>query len=148
VPREGANKAITGPRIYVGSMLMAIAALHQVVGLAAGLGVDPNVKFAGKSPPGAMWQDGLVASVGLDPWRLTTTWFLLFGFALAHIGLLAREVEKLRTTLPTAFPIGLAALCTIGVLFMPASGFWLGFIPAAVALRRALRVRSDVSESR
>jgi hypothetical protein len=74
--------------VTVGAMLLGIAALHQVVGLAIGLGLDPKVKFNGPPPLRAMWADGVFASVGLDLDRIGISWFLLFGFALALVGLL------------------------------------------------------------
>jgi hypothetical protein len=124
--------------VTVGAMLLGIAALHQVVGLAIGLGLDPKVKFNGPPPLRAMWADGVFASVGLDLGRIGISWFLLFGFALALVGLLAHQVERHGIALPLGFFTGLGGLCAIGVFLMPASGFWLALLPLLVGLRRTL----------
>ena len=126
------------PRFTVGALLIAIAGLHQLVGLAIGLGLDPNAKFPGAPPLVAMVRDGLVASVGItDPWRVAITWFLLWGFVFALVGLVAHQTERAGVPLSRTFALSLAALCALGVALMPVSGFWLGFGPAYLALRRA-----------
>jgi len=118
-------------------MLLAIAAVHQVFGVAIGLGADTGLVFGGPPPLVGMARAGFVASVGDDMARGAVTWFLLFGFALGLAGLGVRDVERAGATPTRRFALGLAGLCALGVALMPASGFWLGFVPAAVAWRRA-----------
>lgn len=127
----------TKPRITVGQIVLAIAAIHTAVGLYIGVGLDPNVDFGGIPPLTAMWNDGVVASVGNDPWRTGLTWFLLWGFVLALVGLLAHQVERAGLALTRSFAAAFGALCILGVVLMPASGFWLGIVPVGVILRRA-----------
>jgi Family of unknown function (DUF6463) len=127
-------------------MLLAIAALHQVVGLAIGLGLDPNVRFEGTPPLRGMWADGVFASVGMNFARVGIAWFLLFGCALALVGLLAHQVERQGFGLPIAFLLGLGGLCAVGVFLMPASGFWLALLPLAVGLKRALADRRPAQQ--
>jgi Family of unknown function (DUF6463) len=125
------------PRLTVGLMLIAIAAVHQAVGLLIGFGLDPNTSFSGAPPLVSMARNGLLNSVGTDPWQIAITWFLLWGFVLALVGLVAHEAERKGLALSRTFAVSLAALCSLGVVLMPLSGFWLGFAPAWIAFRRA-----------
>ena len=135
---QNKQSAQVSPRLTVGTMLVAIAVVHQVVGVAIGVGLDPSTKFPGAPPLIAMAREGIIASVGTsDPWRGAITWFLLWGFVFALVGLLAHQVERAGGVLSRAFALSLAALCLLGVALMPVSGFWLGFGPAYLALRRA-----------
>lgn len=126
-------------RVTVGHVILAIAALHTVVGLLIGLGLDPNVPFEGSPPLAAMWNEGLIDSVGQNPWRVGLTWFLLWGFVLGLVGLLAHQVERAGLVLTRSFGAAFGALCLLGITLMPASGFWLGIIPVGLILRRATR---------
>ena len=134
--QSGSSKT---PRITVGQVVLAIAALHTVVGLLIGLGLDPTVPFDGSPPLTAMWNDGILASVGQDPRRVGLTWFLLWGFVLALVGLLAHQMERAGLVLTRSFAAAFGALCVLGVVLMPASGFWLGIVPVGLALRRSAR---------
>ena len=126
-------------RITCGAILMAIAVLHQVVGIVMGLGLDPNIPFTGQPPLAAMFHDGVVNSVGLDPWRQAITWFLLWGLVFGLLGFTTHQAER-RGVRPTrSFALLLAALCIVGIVLMPVSGFWMGLVPAALAYHRAER---------
>jgi hypothetical protein len=126
-------------RITCGAMLIAIAVLHQVVGIVMGLGLDPTITFTGQPPLPAMLHDGVVNSVGLDPWRQAITWFLLWGLVVGLLGFTMHQSER-RGVQPTrSFALLLAALCVVGIVLMPVSGFWLGLVPAALAYHRAGR---------
>jgi hypothetical protein len=124
-------------RITCGAILMAIAMVHQVVGVAIGFGLDPNVAFVGQPPLSAMLHDGIVGSVGLDPWRLAIAWFLLWGFVLGLLGLSVHQAERRGCPPTRKFAVLLGALCVVGIVLMPVSGFWLGLVPAVIAFRRA-----------
>ncbi len=136
---ESRSGSSNKPRITVGHIVLAIAALHTVVGLLIGFGLDPSVHFEGGPPLTAMWNDGILASVGEDPWRVGLTWFLLWGFVLALVGLLAHQIERAGLVLTRSFAAGFGALCVLGVVLMPASGFWLGIVPVGLVLRRSAR---------
>ena len=115
-------------------MVMAIGVLHQLVGFAVGLGLvaAPDGTYA--APLLDLLRAGLVGQAEADLLRMAMVWFLLFGFLLIFTG------AALRTARPTrGLAVGLASLCGLGVLLMPASGFWLGFVPAAQLWRRAVR---------
>jgi Family of unknown function (DUF6463) len=144
----GKTPHIERHRLTVGAMLMAISVLHQLVGVGIGLGIDPNVKFVGRSPLAAMAKDGGFASVGMDPWRLAITWFLLWGFALMLIGYTTHQSE-VRGVAPTrGFGLGLGALCVLGIFLMPASGFWLGLVPVYFTFRRSPRRRGKIAPNK
>lgn len=131
-------RSTAGPRITVGVMLVAIGLLHQGFGLVAGLGlVAPAPEVAARAPLVEIASAGFLNAVEPDPWRSTFAWFMLFGFVLLLLGGLAHRVERSGSTVGRAFALGLAATCLLGVVLLPASGFWLGFVPAVVAWRRA-----------
>ena len=69
-------------------------------------------------------------------------WFALFGLLLFILGMLVSALEK--HALPVSLSIGVALLLltVLGVVLMPASGFWLMF-PAVFALFYARRSRID-----
>lgn len=69
-------------------------------------------------------------------------WFALFGLLLFILGMLVSTLEK--HALPVSLSIGVALLLltVLGVVLMPASGFWLMF-PAVFALFYARRSRID-----
>ena len=133
------KNASPSPRITVGLMLVVIAAIHQVVGVLVGIGLDPSVSFPGAPPFVSIVEGGVWNTVGSDPWRASIVWFLLWGFVLALVGLLAHQTERAGLALSRTFAVSLTALCVLGVVLMPASGFWLGFAPAWIAYRRAAR---------
>jgi hypothetical protein len=126
----------SSPRITVGMVLMSIAVLHEVVGVAMGLGLDPNVRFEGLAPLQAMARAGLFASVGTDPWRNAITWFLLWGFLLGLLGIVMHQAERAGIKPSRSFAFTFGAMCIAGVVLMPASGFWLGIVPVWLALSR------------
>jgi len=61
---------------------------------------------------------------------MAMVWFLLFGFLLIYSGAVLDRLERSGGKLSRVLALGLGGLCAVGVLLMPASGFWLGFIPA------------------
>jgi hypothetical protein len=113
-------------------MLIAIGLIHQVVGLAVGLGVMEAPDGSRSSPLLDLLRSGVVGQAEANPVRMAMVWFLLFGFALIFAG-----ATLLRATPSRGLALGLAALCGLGVVLMPASGFWLGFIPAVQLWRQS-----------
>lgn len=130
----------TSPTITVGGLLVAIAVVHQLVGVTIGAGLVPG-PFASPAdaPLTRMWRAGVLDSVGEDPWNGLVTWFLLWGFLLALLGAVLHSLERTGARLPTSFAWGMLATCILGVTLMPASGFWLGAAPIALAFTRSRR---------
>lgn len=116
---------------------MAIGVIHQLVGVAAGLGLLPSPAGPGKTPLVDLWRAGVVGQAEGEPLRMALVWFLLFGFALIFAGAALHRLERSGGRLSRGLAWGLGALCGLGVLLMPASGFWLGFIPAVQIWRRS-----------
>lgn len=115
-------------KISMGRCLMAIALLHSVYALWK-YG-DPLLDIANR---------GFYDSVAGDPNRAAATWFVLFGAGLFMLGQAVAALEKIHAT-HTLKPLGLALLTVacVGVVLMPASGFWLVFpLGAVLFLRRA-----------
>ena len=81
-------------------------------------------------------QRGVFDSVGTDPMRGAVTWFVLFGALFALLGWALLLVERSAALKPAslrALGAGLLALTLLGIVLMPASGFWL-VLPPALAL--------------
>lgn len=60
-------------------------------------------------------------------------WFALFGLLLFVLGMLISTMEKHALPIPQSIAFALLLLTILGVVLMPASGFWLMF-PAVFAL--------------
>ncbi|QPF76836.1 hypothetical protein G8A07_26625 [Roseateles sp. DAIF2] len=105
--------------------MLAVAALHTLFGL---------LVFAG--PLRQLLRLGLFNAVGADPLLGAVTWFLLFGAPLALLGQALTLLER-RVDAPALRPLGwgLLALGLLGIVLMPASGFWL-LLPVVWALLR------------
>jgi len=113
---------------YLGVLLMAIAGLHQVVGL-----------FFYREALVAIIRAGVINSVNPPYWeRDAAFWFLMFGFLLGLYGWMTHWLIQQYATIPSFWGWGLLGICIIGVVMMPASGFWLA-IPIAIGMIRQAR---------
>jgi len=127
-------------RPWMGRWLLAVAALHTLFGL---------LVFAG--PLRQLLRLGLFDAVGTDPLMAAVTWFLLFGAPLALLGqaltLLERQAAVVDPASLRPLGWGLLGLGTLGIVLMPASGFWL-LLPVVWALLRRRPAADRVSSSR
>ena len=115
-------------RSWIGHWLLAVAVLHTAF---AALFYGPVLQ--------KMAERGLVNSVGADPLMGAVSWFVLFGALLALLALAITPLERAGGQAPVLRRLGwgLLALTLLGLLLMPASGFWLALPPAiALLLRR------------
>ena len=111
----------------VGWSLVIIGIIHNLFGLVAGWQLLLDAADA-----------GLIGVWDAPPARGRIFWFLVTGFALIAIGLLAAQLERSGVAIPWSFIVFFGLLTLTGVILMPASGFWLLLFPvAASALRRA-----------
>jgi len=109
----------------VGWSLVIIGIIHNLFGIVAGWRVLLDATSAGL----------------IGAWDSPSTrglfWFLVTGFALIAIGLLAARLERSGVAIPWSFIVLLGLLTLTGVVLMPASGFWLLLFPVtASAIRR------------
>ena len=112
-------------RVWIGHWLMAVAALHTLFAL-----------LVFQQPLLGIAQRGVFNSVGQDAMTAASVWFLLFGAVLALLALAITPLERggdAQTLRRLGF--GVLAMSTLGIVLMPASGFWLA-LPAGLALLR------------
>jgi hypothetical protein len=86
-------------------------------------------------------QRGVFDTVGNDPLTGAVVWFVLFGLALFICGLAVSALERLpNSSVPKSIGWSVLAMTVIGVVLMPASGFWLAIPPAlAILLQKPIQ---------
>jgi hypothetical protein len=113
-------------RYWKGSWLMGVAVIHTGFSVAV---FDNELREVAAR--------GVFDSVGTDPMIGTVVWFVLFGAVLFICGQAVAKLEQATLgELPKPLGWSLLALATLGVVLMPASGFWLAFPPAIAVLAR------------
>ncbi len=81
-------------------------------------------------------RDGLVNTVNGQPEREFAFWFVATGLFLVLFGAVIDWFERGGYPLPGFLGWALGVLSVAGVLIMPASGWWLFFVPAWALLHR------------
>lgn len=121
---------MNGLKRYSGIMLLLTGVIHNIVGLL--VVSDPLLSIA---------KEGIIFSLQDDEWEQQATfWFFMFGFLFMLLGALMHWVLRtLKQELPPFLGWSVLAICTLGVLMMPVSGFWLGLPQAWIILRRTRR---------
>lgn len=124
--------ATARPKVTNGMLLFAIAIVHNLVGLAAGLGVPAVLpeSMRGRRLFSEIAAAGLVGGVEPDAWRMLLFWFLFFGFVTMILGWFIHTVERAGHRPSRAVAWQLGALALAGGLLIPASGFWLVLLVA------------------
>jgi hypothetical protein len=113
-------------RYWKGSWLMGVAVIHT--GFSVAVFSKELREVAAR---------GVVDSVGTDPMIGAVVWFVLFGAVLFICGQAVAKLEQATLgELPKPLGWSLLALATLGVVLMPASGFWLAYPPAIAMLTR------------
>ena len=108
---------------WIGRWIMGIAIFHTAVAF---------IFF--REGLSSIVKSGVFNTVGQDPLRAASVWFLLFGFILFILGMVLAAWEKsISTPLPASVGWGLLFVGVIGVVLMPLSGFWL-IIPPVVGI--------------
>ena len=130
------------PLVHNGTYLLAIGALHQSIGVFAGVGWIAQPGFGMRKPLIEIAQAGVLNAVEPDGARIALVWFLLFGFVLLILGSLVRWCEVRSLALPRSLAVHLTLLSLLGVVLMPASGFWLCLPVAYRMFRYAARTDS------
>ena len=116
---------------WIGRWLIAVAVIHTLFAIV----VFRSVLFS-------IIQRGVFNTVGNDPMTGVVVWFVLFGAVLFICGLAVSALERSSPNLPASLGWSLLALSVLGVVLMPASGFWLAFPPALAILLRKPRIQS------
>lgn len=116
---------------WIGRWLIGVSIIHTVFAIV----VFGNVLLS-------VIQRGVFNTVGADPMVGAVVWFVLFGAVLFICGLAVSALERsMSGVLPKSLGWSLLGLSTLGVVLMPASGFWLAFPPAIAVLARKSNVR-------
>lgn len=117
---------------WIGRWLIAVSVIHTVFAIAV-FGSDLA----------SIIQRGVFDTVGNDPQANAVVWFVLFGVILFICGLAVSALERSSSQpLPRSLGWSLLALVALGVILMPASGFWLVIPPAVAILLRRPRMQS------
>ncbi len=85
-----------------------------------------------RAPLAAIAREGMFDTIKTDPLREAVAWFVLFGGAIAIAAMAVDQLERERRSL-RRIGVAVSALFVLGVLWMPASGFWL-VLPAALSM--------------
>lgn len=110
-------------KIWIGRWIILVAILHTLFALVVFRKILLRIV-----------QDGVFNTVGSDPMTAASVWFLLFGAVLALMGMAIHTLEQSKDfTSARVIGAGTLLLTTLGIVLMPASGFWL-VLPAALAL--------------
>ena len=121
---------------YTGHSLIAIGILHTVIGV-----------LAFGAPLAHIARDGFFNAVDPHPDRQAAFWFLLTGALLVILGQSTCWTQSRTGTVPRSLGWGLLGISLLGVILMPASGFWLLLMPAWLALSVGRGDIADSSES-
>lgn len=108
-----------------GYMIIVIAVLHTIIGL-----IFYSTHLT------EVFQSGIFNSINTAA-RAAAFWFFVFGAMLAVFGAMTQWLLDTVGTLPRFWGWSFLAVCVAGVIFMPASGFWLGLLPAVAMIRQS-----------
>jgi hypothetical protein len=124
-------------RITNGLLLLGIGVIHNLVGIAAGIGLPAASPggMAGRKLFSEILSGGIVGAIEPDPWRTILFWFLFFGFAMMILGWFMHLIERSGHPIPRTIAWHTGALALAGGLLIPASGFWL-VLPVAWRMGR------------
>jgi len=120
---------------WVGRWFIAVSIIHTLFAI---------VVF--RDDLSSVVQRGVFNTVGRDPRVFAVAWFVLFGALMFICGLAVSALERSSTPLPKSLGWSTLGLATLGVVLMPASGFWLAFPPAIAVLTR--RSEPQLAEAR
>jgi Family of unknown function (DUF6463) len=108
---------------WIGKWLIGVSVLHTAFAAI----VFGNVLIS-------IATQGFFNTVGKDPTIAAAVWFVLFGAVVFISGLAISGLEQTSSApVPKSIGWSLLALSVVGIVLMPASGFWL-VIPPAVAI--------------
>ncbi len=108
---------------WIGRWIVAVSVLHTIFGLVV-FGED-LMQIA---------REGFWDSIGEDARAGAVAWFMLSGFFMTALGVAVDALER-SATQGSLRATGIVLLLTtlLGIVLMPASGFWL-MLPSAIAM--------------
>ena len=118
------------PRLIVGT---------AVIHIAAGLALE--------TPFGEIADAGFIDSIDPYPERQAAFWYLMTGVSLLALGELARWTVRETGRVPARLGGWLIGMGVTGIVFMPASGFWLVAALGLLALRAAREPQQRVAQA-
>ena len=121
-----AERRLASQMVSAGWLLMAIAFIHAAFGL-----------WMGRRPLLAIAREGFTNAVDPHLDRNVVFWFLLASPLLWMVGRLALWLADEGQRPPAWLGRDLLALAVLGIVLMPASGFWLILAPAALLILAA-----------
>lgn len=122
---------------HSGTLLIATGIIHNLLGLAMGAPILTEIIDA-----------GFVNSINSQMDRNAIFWFLFGGFMMMILGKLMQDyLHENDKPLPASLGYYLLALCVIGCIMMPISGFWI-VVPQAILIIAAARNKVSVSSLR
>ena len=124
-------------RITNGLLLLGIGVIHDLVGIAAGMGLPGTLPrdLAGRKLFAEILSGGIVGAIRTDPARNMLFWSLFFGFVIMILGWFMHLIERSGHGIPRTVAWHTGALALAGGLLVPASGFWL-VLPVAWRIGR------------
>lgn len=121
----------------VGRWLIGVSAIHTVFAIAVFGSVLASIV-----------ERGVFNTVGADPMTGAVVWFALFGAMLFVCGLAIAALEEASSgQIPRSIGWSLLVMAVVGVVLMPASGFWLVFPPAVAVLVRKSNQKHAAAET-
>lgn len=122
-----------GMKVWIGRSVLFIALIHSLFGFA--VFAQSVIDIA---------REGIVNTVSGQADREWAFWFIACGFTWFLLGWLIDHIEKRGGDLPRCFGVVTLLLVAISVTIMPASGFWLGFIPAIGLISQTRRRAREI----
>jgi hypothetical protein len=110
---------------WIGRWLLSVAIIHTVF----------EIMMSG-SILASIARRGVFNTIAADPVVDAAVWLVLFGLLLFVCGLAVSALERAPSGVPRSIGWALLVITTLGVVLMPASGFWLLFPPAIALLER------------
>jgi hypothetical protein len=121
-------------KAWIGKTLFLIGIVHTIVGIA----------FY-KAILGSMVDEGLFGTISIsgDYDRDAAFWFLFAGFMLMIIGALINWFENHNQAVPKFVEWSMTIITIVGIVIMPASGFWLLILPIFGLFYRRARIKAE-----
>lgn len=120
-------------KVWIGYWLMLVAVIHTVA-----------MFIFFPAPLADIFKRGVFDSIGNESLLGAVAWFGLFGVLIFIVGMAVNSLERSAQGVPVSMAWAILALTVLGIVLMPASGFWLA-LPAVVGIlfqQRQLKSRA------